>query len=234
MTNQKQWLDWIDGKNPKQCQWAIEYVAKHGFTLIENDYLPVIRFERINEYLNKECSVEASTLLIQKMRAAWNQKKNRDKGSGRKAYSFVMSISVEQKLKKLAGDNTINRTLEELIDLGHEYEQKKKGLLAEAIEKKEKELEKKYSIDGKINKSEQRRQNLKIRRLEATEKLQKVLIDGLVFKTCKQEILLRESKLENQDLSTEQKNLALQNQESQIRFYEKDLKSELALLSTTD
>jgi len=56
--------------------------------------------------------------LRDKMFKAWRSKKSRDKDNGKKLYTFNLSIKAGSYLKKIAKDNPINKTLENLILAG--------------------------------------------------------------------------------------------------------------------
>ena len=114
------WLGWIELEDQNQCEWAASYLADHGYGQVGRTPL-AIYFENIERELTYKSSLstdsrDAAASLIKKMRAAWNAKKNRCKSRGRKAYSYVMSTDIENKMRKLAGSNPINLTLEGIID----------------------------------------------------------------------------------------------------------------------
>ena len=113
LTSTKDWLDWIELKDKKQCEWALTYLNKHSIT---SDQLRTTSdIERINKTLNYR-DIDSATLFIIKMKRAWNQKKSRDKSNGRKAYSFVMDTKIASKLKEISGDYPLYQTLEYLIE----------------------------------------------------------------------------------------------------------------------
>lgn len=227
MNNPKNWLDWVKLEVPIQCDYVIRYMIKLGF-LIDRQVTLRDQVGDANDLLNG-VPPDTATLITQKMRAAWNQKKNRDCSSGRKTYSFVMSVEIEDKLKKLAGNALLNKTLENLINHASELDDLYKLVLQEEKDVYKKEQEKKWLIQNGLNQRTLEILKYNGRKLEHTKALQKKTIEDLYFKVCKYEMILKEHKLETIELTPEQKMQVKQNQDTATSFYEKDLQSELRL-----
>lgn len=115
------WLEWIDLKNTIQCEWATQYIRKN--TSNPWDLPPILSKENIclyNNYLTNNYfrDFEELSSLIKHMKDAWRQKKHRSAKNDKKSYSFMMSESIHNKLKKISADRktTITDTLEEIIN----------------------------------------------------------------------------------------------------------------------
>ncbi|NAX45448.1 hypothetical protein CAG70_00285, partial [Photobacterium halotolerans] len=120
----KRVLNWLDKNNPKQWQWAWEYILNFDKNLISFIWPPTSD----NEIKSAIVSIfdmfdilhdnpDRKTLLIGNMKRAWSQKKFRDKNEGKKAYSISMTEKTKQKLDSLAEHKgmKINETIEILI-----------------------------------------------------------------------------------------------------------------------
>ncbi|MCP5174001.1 MAG: hypothetical protein H6996_02710 [Moraxellaceae bacterium] len=109
-------LNWVDIKDAEQIEWIKEYFKKHA----AGRYYPQIKESnvQIERYNSSYPFVESDLqLLNNRMRSAWRQKQFRSKQNGKKTYSFVMSVNIEQHLKALAGSKgEIRQTLEQLIN----------------------------------------------------------------------------------------------------------------------
>lgn len=82
-------------------------------------------FTKLNEMLEffdlSEASAEEKELYIEKIKRRWNTQKTREKATERKQYNFVLPISVNAALDKLAEDRQLSRTrVLELLILGEE------------------------------------------------------------------------------------------------------------------
>ena len=80
-------------------------------------------FTKLNEMLEffdlSEASAEEKELYIEKIKRRWNTQKTREKATERKQYNFVLPISVNAALDKLAEDRQLSRTrVLELLILG--------------------------------------------------------------------------------------------------------------------
>lgn len=239
----KGWLGWIKKSDPRQCKWAADYLAARQFPSkyvvnppqnlrSQTDDTFELYFKDMERQLSERAresadSKEAMSSLIKKMRAAWNAQKNRSKSNGRKAYSYVMSVDIEQKLHKLAGDQPINKTLEDIIN--HEYKlyDNEQKIFKRRYEDSmgECELLQKQidSLNNKIN-------SLKIK-MEIERKVNDIImktIKGLYFKVAAQEIMMRKAENISDELTDEEKAEAIKAQEEKMNFFDQHLKAEIA------
>lgn len=114
-------FEWLDGGNVK---WAWKYfkskdIPHEAISFIkESDRFDVV----ITMFDLWDAHIDTKRLFIVNMKKAFNQKKQRDKLDGKKAYNIVMSEDIKQKLDALAihHDRKINQTLEHLINKEHE------------------------------------------------------------------------------------------------------------------
>lgn len=113
---------WIDSKNKLMVEWAFNYLKKRG--LINQRSL--LGLTDINYLYNAIRQLPDES----KMKAAWSQKKFRDKRNGRKSYNFDMSTQVKGHLKFLAKqiNKPIKETLELLITNEYRYQKHMKDL----------------------------------------------------------------------------------------------------------
>lgn len=100
-------IGWIDSKNKSMIEWAFNYLKKRG--LMNQRSLPGLT--DVNHLYNAIRQLPDES----KMKAAWSQKKFRDKRNGRKSYNFDMSTQVKAQLKFLA--KQINRPIKETLEL---------------------------------------------------------------------------------------------------------------------
>lgn len=113
-------IEWIKPSDDGMCQWALEYLNKHGF--IVNDvpqgirqakYLSVITTldMRIQDLAQKE-------LFIKKMNLAWRQRKYRIKNKDKKQFNFWLEEESGAKLEQAARYVGMpkNELLDALID----------------------------------------------------------------------------------------------------------------------
>jgi hypothetical protein len=222
LTSTKDWLDWIELKDKKQCEWALTYLNKHS---ISSDQLRTTSdIERINKTLNYR-DIDSATLFIIKMKAAWNQKKSRDKSNGRKAYSFVMDTKIAAKLKEISGDNPLYQTLEELIEQGFVLN-KNEAILLE-IEKQQKKLDSTSEKADRLLRANQKRLQDQLNYQKEVAKLRLDLIKGLLLENCTNEILLERHALTDKLPSLEEQELALKNRDKQLEFYEETIKADI-------
>lgn len=137
-------LDWIDRYNTEQTQWVNEYLSRHipsGYLWLDNQSSAMAIFGYNNRDNPHPLSINSDLkLLVGKMRAAWRQKLFRSKQNGKKTYSFVMSTTVEKKLKAMSGKGKIRETLEALILQEYDKHVPKIENLNESIKTLRKEL----------------------------------------------------------------------------------------------
>lgn len=113
-------LKFIDPLHEQQCAWAWEYLQKHGFSM------PIFRpTNNKEEYLSAVASIDLNIshrdtkrIFLMSMKKACDQKKYREKLSGRKPLNTFINEDSKQKLDWLAKQRGqyINKTLEWLID----------------------------------------------------------------------------------------------------------------------
>jgi len=135
---------WVDKNNPRQTQWAYNYICEFQRVIPEErpPYDGLIALT-----INLPSNDPFIKDMARKMRAAWNQKKHRDSRKNTKSYAFVMNTGIQKKLGSLAKTHkmTNNETLELLIEMGFNYEQRAKAAAKEV--KREKEERKKKRAD---------------------------------------------------------------------------------------
>lgn len=142
---QDQWAKWCKVTDSKQLEWAVSYLVKKGRLPSPNGMSHWHLAQTINALATQ--NLADAQLLIKEMKAAWSQKKNRDKNNGRKGYSFIMSTGIQSMLGQLAKSSktSINVALEDMIlDVAQfkeqlQNEQRKKIENAEARQARENE-----------------------------------------------------------------------------------------------
>jgi len=122
----KKLVTWVERKNSEQIELCIDYLSKKvdGFKLPwkatnqEESYSALIAYFDYH-LLMKPAETE---LLISKMKAAWTQKKFREKTSGKKPYSVSMSDRTKERLTWLVTreDSNISKVIKDLIDIRYE------------------------------------------------------------------------------------------------------------------
>lgn len=110
---------WIDQGNESLVKWAWDYCHSKNIPL---NFIPVAKeTERyvslIIMFNHWDAHPDTKSLFLVHIKKALNQKKQRDKRDGKKAYNIVMSEDIKGKLNTLAEhhDRKINQTLERLI-----------------------------------------------------------------------------------------------------------------------
>lgn len=115
MTKNTNPLAWIDQNDREQIAWVNRYLSQHQ-PLASLGILPTSDMAIFINNMPLPINAEL-ILIINKMRSAWRQKQFRSKQNGKKTYSFVMSVNIENQLKKLAGSKgEVRQTLERLIN----------------------------------------------------------------------------------------------------------------------
>lgn len=239
----KGWLGWIKKSDPRQCKWAADYLAARQFPSkyvvnppqnlrSQTDDTFELYFKEMERQLldraNESAdSKEAMSSLIKKMRAAWNAQKNRSKSNGRKAYSYVMSVDIEQKLHKLAGDQPINKTLEDIIN--HEYK---------LYDNEQKIFKRRYEDSmGECELLQKQIDCLKDEiniasvRMKTERKVNEIIIEtikDLYFKVAVQEIMMRNAQNVVTELTDAEQAEAIKVQMGKIKFFKHNLDAEIA------
>lgn len=110
-------LSWIKNNNPTQIKWAHQYLRKYGVQIAVGS---IGLYEDLQDWDDKNPDDSAYRELIRKMKAAWAQKKLRDKHDGRKTHNFILSTKAKGNLDSLAKrqHRSITNTLENLIAQG--------------------------------------------------------------------------------------------------------------------
>ncbi|HEY5716597.1 MAG TPA: hypothetical protein VIS54_09290 [Psychromonas sp.] len=117
----------VSGYQPKEflwntanIQWLKNYLTQKTPELnrltngvgIDITHLNLLQFDALCALLEK--TAEGRELRT-RMFKAWRSKKSRDSNNGKKSFTFNLDIEAGSKLKKLAKNRAINKTLEELI-----------------------------------------------------------------------------------------------------------------------
>lgn len=239
----KGWLGWIKKSDPRQCKWAADYLAARQFPSkyvvnppqnlrSQTDDTFELYFKDMERQLSERAresadSKEAMSSLIKKMRAAWNAQKNRSKSNGRKAYSYVMSVDIEQKLHKLAGDQPINKTLEDIIN--HEYK---------LYDNEQKIFKRRYEdsmgecelLQKQIDRLKDKINSVSVE-IEIERKVNEIIIEtikDLYFKLAVQEIMMRNAQNVVTELTDAEQAEAIKIQMGKIKFFNHNLDAELA------
>ena len=115
--SKKNRLSWIKNNNPTQIDWAYQYLRKCGIQISAGGADP---YEYLQYWDDKNPEDSSYRELIRKMKAAWAQKKLRDKHDGRKTHNFILSTKAKGNLDLLARrqQRSITNTLENLIAQG--------------------------------------------------------------------------------------------------------------------
>lgn len=121
ITIHEQWAKWCKVTDQKQIEWTINYLVKKK-RISANEVTSHVELARFYSNLAAD-NLESAQLLMKEMKAAWSQKKIRDKSNGRKGYSFVMSKDVKTLLERLASNNyvPINAALEGMIRNNYQF-----------------------------------------------------------------------------------------------------------------
>ena len=124
-------------------------------------------------------SAEHATLIMKKMKTAWNQKENRSKNKGRKAYSFVMDTKIAAKLKEISGDYPLYQTLEYLIEQGCVLN-KNEAILLE-IEEQQKKLDSTSEKADQLLRASEKRLNAQLNSQKEIVKSQFKILKSLLL-----------------------------------------------------
>ncbi|MEZ8076868.1 MULTISPECIES: hypothetical protein [Vibrio] len=137
-------LNEFDFQNEAHIAWLNNYLThfqKHSVTgqeylffRVESLFLEEITEERFNNFLLEFSRESASDVLfISKLKAAWRKKRARDEAKrlGVTYYNLELSIGLKKRLETLSGNNSYQKTLENLIDGSFAKEQKIRNLSKE-------------------------------------------------------------------------------------------------------
>lgn len=110
-------LSWIKESNDTQIKWAHQYLRNHGAQIGVGSVGP---YEDLKDWDGRQPDNSSYRELIRQMKAAWAQKKLRDKPDGRKTQNFILSTKAKASLDSLAKrqHRSITNTLENLIAQG--------------------------------------------------------------------------------------------------------------------
>ena len=184
----KNWFGWL---HKEDLHWAIKYLTTKRF--IVPNYPPNTPLEKYINHFNGDMinhlHDDARELLVRKMRAARSQKNNRNtfKSNQKKAYSFMMDVGIQDKLKELAGGRRINDTLEDLINDAELFKKAIKDQLTESI----KPPKSRNSSLTPANQDEQ-----KIKKLKLIKKAQELVLRNLLRDLCRYEFIVEKIKFE--------------------------------------
>jgi len=106
---------WLRAYDEEQHAWAVSYLERKGIIPYSR---PESNYDCLLEIDKKSQGNPHYKLAEISMKAAWRQKKIREKRRGKTEFSLVISNEKKSKLRALADKKgkTLNETLEELID----------------------------------------------------------------------------------------------------------------------
>ncbi|MGL1290493.1 hypothetical protein ACSTJS_09980 [Vibrio parahaemolyticus] len=119
----KKFITWLNKKNQIQILWTLDYLGEKitlngeflwDTTNTHDHYLSIVLFFNIKFLIDPN----ESELILRKMKAAWSQKKFRDKSEGSKPYSVSMSKKTKERLTWLVEEDNSNiqQVIKNLID----------------------------------------------------------------------------------------------------------------------
>ncbi|GAB3529202.1 hypothetical protein [Photobacterium alginatilyticum] len=121
-SNHKKLVNWFDRKNKDQIESCIDYLNNNlrRFCLpwkpidLDESYHALIAYFDYQLLMHPA----ETELTIRKMKAAWNQKKFREKTNGKRPYSVSMTDRTKERLSWLVQqeDSNISQVIKELID----------------------------------------------------------------------------------------------------------------------
>ncbi|MFA0603432.1 hypothetical protein [Vibrio amylolyticus] len=124
--NHKKLVKWFDRKNQDQIESCIDYLNNnlHRFSLpwkpidLDESYHALIAYFDYQLLMHPA----ETELTIRKMKAAWNQKKFREKNSGKRPYSISMTDRTKERLMWLVRqeDSNISNIIKKLVDERYE------------------------------------------------------------------------------------------------------------------
>ncbi|HDY7455627.1 TPA: hypothetical protein RQJ58_003388 [Vibrio vulnificus] len=123
--NQK-FIDWLDHKSEEQITTCIKYLKRNldEFNLPWQPVMTIEKYQALVSYFDYHLLMKpAETMLvIQKMKASWNQTKFRNKNKGKRPYSVSMTDRTKERLTWLVkqDDSNISDVIKRLIDERYE------------------------------------------------------------------------------------------------------------------
>jgi hypothetical protein len=126
------WLHWLNSSDKEQCEWAAQYMLKHGKPLTERGgaYNQVMAI--VGHWSTDGAAASELKEFERKMKAAWYRKLGRTEDKDRKSRSYVLSKEAIKDLQAIAGKDTLASTLEGLIvnakNVRKQFEEEKKGV----------------------------------------------------------------------------------------------------------
>ena len=202
------WRLWFKSEDDKQRKWIISYLLKRGElaggTQMTSDELSFVYRGLV------ENNHHRAKLLLKEMKAAWSQKKTRDKSNGRKGYSFVMATDIQGKLKQLAKAKglSMNIILEEMIK---DCDSFKKSLFDEQrlfIKETTREFENKKKQIKTSWEQKKDTDGTNIKRLKKEIELLDKFIESTLLSHFRNSLILKENGLIDSTLTKEQENMA--------------------------
>lgn len=184
MNKSNKLFDWLDYKNEDELEWAVNYLHKKGMV----DLGKFLDSSHKDVLFNIKISLSESglVLLIKDMKAARNQRRNRNskKKENQKNYSFVMDKSIQGKLKNLAGDQPIGQTLEQIINDIAQFKKQIEAELRKSIKPA------KIRSNGLSNEEKSKR---KIAQLEMIKTAQEQILKQLLLEVCQKEYAIEKT-----------------------------------------
>jgi len=157
--------------------------------------------------------------FISQMRKDWSKEKY-TRNPNNQGITLTLSPSIIRKLDGLSKNSTRRKILETLITMGHSIERDMEKVKREEIleEKKRLELQWPKKPHGQVTVSQDNYNNLK-----TAFKTQECILDELLFEYCQLKVLTEKSNLMNNNLSDEQKILALNKYKNLKEYNSKKL-----------
>jgi hypothetical protein len=217
-------FDWLDFENEDELEWAANYLTKKG--LVNFDEHADLTNEQVlydvSGKINLSLSRSGLILLTKDMKAARNQRNNRaaKKKGNQKNYSFVMDVSIQAKLKKLADDRPISETLETIINDVDLFKKKIETELKASAKPP------KPRSSGLTNEEANKR---KIAQQEIIIKAQEKVLKELLIDVCKKERLI-EKISEEPTLLAEDRAIASQKYKQRQQEINQQIREELNLI----
>lgn len=180
-------LDWLDGSNPTQLQWAVKYLSRKGISCNFPNHLVLSNLREFGRDMERS---DEGRKLLKVMNEAWRKKKSTT-SDNRKTYSFRLLPATKNKLNLISKSNkkTITETLEQIISNGFSEFAKLKNdlsILRNKLNIRQKDAEK--EIDQHWQ----------------TLSLAIQLLEAQIADCCKMEILLRDAGIAIDSVSDEQ------------------------------
>lgn len=162
-TTSKSKLDWLKEHDLEQLQWAIRYFSSRRVDMPKPRTFPSDTYRELVDWLTNLPNDPTSRELLDLARAAWRQKKCRQRSPGKKAYNFLLATTAHANLESLAHlrRTTMTTALDELIAEALKNEKHHKKELKALQEKQKDQLEEvKARLDETKKKAEHKIQGL--------------------------------------------------------------------------